>query len=62
MEEHSKILHDVKPRPGFKQVNLPGEIEWLNKEERLSDGIPLQEQELSILEELGSVYGIGPTW
>lgn len=62
MKEHSKILHDVKPRPGFKRVNLPGELEWLNKEDRLGDGIPFQEQELSILEDLGSVYGIEPTW
>lgn len=62
MSEHSRILHEVKPRPGFDRVNLPGEIEWATRTERLAGGIPFQEQELTILLKMGETFGVAPTW
>ena len=62
MREHARILHDVKPRPGFDRVYLPGELEWKNKAKRLIDGIPFQEQELAILQEMSDTFGVPPTW
>jgi len=34
-------LHDVPPAPGFSQVLVPGEIEQMNEEKNLKDGIAI---------------------
>ncbi len=62
MREHARILHAVKPRPGFDQVYLPGELEWRSKARRLAEGIPFQQQELTILQEMSDAFGVPPTW
>ncbi len=62
MTEHSRILHDVKPRPGFERVNLPGEIEWATHAQRTADGIPFQQQELDVLAKMGDSFNVAPTW
>ncbi len=62
MREHTRILHAVKPRPGFDQVYLPGELEWKNKADRMAGGIPFQEQELAVLQEMSAIFRVPPTW
>jgi LDH2 family malate/lactate/ureidoglycolate dehydrogenase len=62
MREHTRILHAVKPRPGFDRVYLPGEIEWKTKTDRLAGGIPFQETELAILQEMSDTFSVPITW
>lgn len=59
-ERVDQIIREVKsvpPAPGFKEVFLPGEIEFNTRNERLKNGIPLGEGVLSELIRLGQKYG-----
>lgn len=55
-----QIIREIKavpPAPGFKEVCLPGEIEFRTKEERLKNGIPVCEDVFVELCALGNKYG-----
>ena len=44
------------------RVYLPGEIEWKTKTDRLAGGIPFQETELAILQEMSDTFSVPITW
>jgi len=58
-ERVDQIIREIKAvpqAPGFKEVCLPGEIEFRTRDERLKKGIPLGEGVFSDLVKLGKKY------
>ncbi|WP_018922077.1 Ldh family oxidoreductase [Salsuginibacillus kocurii] len=51
-------IKQLKPMKGVKEIYLPGEIEWLNYEDRKLNGIPLSMQMLETLDAWGELYGV----
>lgn len=51
-----------RTRPGFERVYLPGELEWLKKEEQLEKGVSLPVEVLSELEVMGEELGVKTCW
>jgi len=62
MDETVRKIRSSKTADGFERVYLPGEIEWLNREKFLRDGIPLHEQHLQDLANLGEELGVNAFW
>lgn len=50
----SRDVHSVPPAEGFKEVLLPGELEWREERRRRADGIPLYDEDWTAL-----VQGLG---
>jgi len=51
-----------KTTPDSERVYLPGEIEWLNREKFLRDGLPLHKNHLQDLADLGKELGVKAFW
>ena len=62
VDEQIRTIRGSKTLPGFERVYLPGELEWLKKEEQLRDGIALPADDVAKLEALGQELGITPGW
>jgi L-2-hydroxycarboxylate dehydrogenase (NAD+) len=62
MDETVGKIRSSKTADGFERVYLPGEIEWLNREKFLRDGIPLHRQHLQDLANLGEELGVKAFW
>lgn len=60
MDAMIRAIHNGRPRPGVKEILLPGEIEARTRDERLRTGIPLSEALLSELHELCRTHGLDP--
>jgi ureidoglycolate dehydrogenase (NAD+) len=63
----SRQVHSIPPAEGFKEVLLPGELEWREEQKRRANGIPLYDEDWTALvqglaraglpaEELGEKY------
>ena len=42
--EFARFVKDTPPAKGFSEVLYPGEIEWLNEQERRRDGIYIEDE------------------
>lgn len=62
VDVHSQLMRKIKPRKGVDRIYMPGEIEWLNKQRRLAEGIPVREEEMGVLTKMGSDYGVVAPW
>ena len=62
VDRQIRTIHASKTRPGFDRVYLPGELEWLKKEEQLESGISLPVEDLSALKTLGEELGVKAGW
>jgi LDH2 family malate/lactate/ureidoglycolate dehydrogenase len=62
VDRQVRTIRASKPMPGFDRVYLPGEPEWLKKEEQLREGIALPAGVLPSLEALGHELGITLGW
>ena len=57
-----RAIRASRAQPGVERVYLPGEIEWLCKEERLRNGIPLHHAQLDALAHEGKELGVKAPW
>ncbi len=60
-ENIDQMIREIKGNPkagGIDEIYLPGEIELLKKEVRLTEGIPITEAVLAELKELGQELGV----
>ncbi len=51
-------LKSSKPAAGFKEVLYPGEIEWRTEQERLRDGIPVEDDTWAVVTKLAASLGV----
>jgi ureidoglycolate dehydrogenase (NAD+) len=49
VDQISREVHGVPPAEGFKEVLLPGELEWREERHRRADGIPLYDEDWTAL-------------
>lgn len=56
--EFAHYLKSTKPQQGVKEVLYPGEIEWLREQDRLKNGIEVDDKTWAQFKELGARYGI----
>jgi ureidoglycolate dehydrogenase (NAD+) len=49
IDQLSRDVHSVPPAEGFKEVLLPGELEWREERRRRADGIPLYDEDWTSL-------------
>jgi ureidoglycolate dehydrogenase (NAD+) len=49
IDQLSRQVHAVPPAEGFKEVLLPGELEWREERRRRADGIPLYDEDWTAL-------------
>ena len=57
-----RAIHSAKTAEGVDQVYLPGEIEWLKREEWVSGGIPLHIDHLKELARVAETLGVEIVW
>ena len=55
-------IRNAKCAEGVDRIYLPGEIEWLNKQDALRHSIPLHRQHLQSLAELATELGVDVFW
>lgn len=58
MDKTIRTIHASKTAEGVERVYLPGEIEWLNRQKFLKDGLPLHRGHLQELVNLGRELGV----
>ena len=49
IDQLSREVHSVPPAEGFKEVLLPGELEWREERRRRADGVPLYDEDWTAL-------------
>lgn len=49
VDQLTRDVHSVPPAEGFKEVLLPGELEWREERRRRADGIPLYDEDWTAL-------------
>ena len=54
MDEWIRLIRDTRKAPGVERIWLPGEIELVKRQERLSQGIPLGAKMMEELESLAN--------
>jgi LDH2 family malate/lactate/ureidoglycolate dehydrogenase len=58
VDELSRKLRQSRKRPGFDAIRLPGEPEWITKQEREAKGIPTLQIWIDSLRDLGKEGGV----
>lgn len=58
MHSLTRAILESPKAPGVNRIYLPGEIEWLKKQDRLKNGIPVPASLLEQLNELGEELGV----
>ncbi len=62
MDETIRKIRTAKKANGIEKIYLPGEIEWLNQQKFLKEGIPIHKQHLQDLADLGEELGVKAFW
>lgn len=62
MDKTIRKIRTSKTAEGVERVYLPGEIEWLNRQKFLQNGIPLHKKHLQELANLGKDLGVEMFW
>ncbi|MFQ6039543.1 MAG: Ldh family oxidoreductase [Candidatus Poribacteria bacterium] len=62
MDETIRIIRASKTAEGVERVYLPGEIEWLNRQKFLREGIPLHKNHLDSLANLAKELEVKVFW
>jgi LDH2 family malate/lactate/ureidoglycolate dehydrogenase len=57
-----ELIKNSRPRQGIEEVFLPGEIEFKERDKRMRSGIPLQEEEVRMLENLAFKLKVNCPW
>ncbi len=58
--DFTRMVKASRPRPGVAEILLPGELEWRRQQEKLRDGVPLDQEVYEDLKRLASEVGV--TW
>ena len=58
MDETIRKIRTAKKANGTERIYIPGEIEWLNYQKSLKEGIPIHKQHLQDLADLGEELGV----
>jgi LDH2 family malate/lactate/ureidoglycolate dehydrogenase len=56
--DFARFLKSSRPAQGFKEVLYPGEIEWLTAQERLKNGIPIEDDTWATVTKLAASMGV----
>jgi uncharacterized oxidoreductase len=56
--EFAQYLKATKPQKGVKEILYPGEIEWRREQDRLKNGIEVDDKTWETFKKLGAKYGI----
>jgi LDH2 family malate/lactate/ureidoglycolate dehydrogenase len=62
VDREIRHIRTSRPRTGVERVCVPGEIEWLKKDEQLAHGIALSAEDLAMLKALGEELGVKAGW
>lgn len=62
MDETIRKIRNAKKADGVDRIYMPGEIEWLNQQKFLKEGIPLHKQHLQDMANLGEELGVKAFW
>ena len=53
-----KVYHDLPKAKGVNRITIPGELEWALEQERLKNGIPLDEEVIQSLKDLSKEFNV----
>ena len=56
--EFAEYLKATKPQKGVKEVLYPGEVEWMREQDRMANGIEVDDKTWATFQTLGKKYGI----
>ncbi len=56
--ELSEYIKTTPPAPGYKEVVMPGELDFRNRQRRLAEGIPLADQTWELIKEAAQKVGL----
>lgn len=62
MDETIRKIRTAKKANNIERIYLPGEMEWLNQQKFLKEGIPIHKQHLQDLADLGEELGVKAFW
>ena len=62
IDREIRTIRDSQRRPGVERIYMPGEREWLLKDEQQRDGILLPVEDLTALKALGQDLGVKAPW
>lgn len=62
MDETIRKVRSAKKANNVERIYLPGEIEWLNYQKFLKEGIPIHKNHLQDLADLGEELGVKAFW
>ncbi|MBI3964718.1 MAG: Ldh family oxidoreductase [Chloroflexi bacterium] len=58
VDEYARKVHDAERAAGVDRIYLPGELEWLTKQERERSGIPLAKATIEEIRSLAEKLGV----
>jgi LDH2 family malate/lactate/ureidoglycolate dehydrogenase len=58
LHDFIRMVKASRPRPGVKEILLPGELEWRRQQEKLRDGAPLDPEVYDDLRRLADEVGV----
>ena len=62
LHDFMRMIKASRPRPGVKEILLPGELEWRRQQEKLRDGVPLDPEVYADLQQLAGEVGVAWPW
>jgi LDH2 family malate/lactate/ureidoglycolate dehydrogenase len=58
LQDFMRMVKSSRPRPGVKEILLPGELEWRRQQEKLRAGVPLDPEVYDDLKRLAGEVGV----
>jgi LDH2 family malate/lactate/ureidoglycolate dehydrogenase len=58
LHDFMRMVKASRPRPGVKEILLPGELEWRRQQEKLRHGVPLDPEVYEDLQRLAAETGV----
>jgi LDH2 family malate/lactate/ureidoglycolate dehydrogenase len=58
LRDFMRMVKASRPRPGVKEILLPGELEWRRQQEKLRTGVPLDPEVYEDLKRLTDEVGV----
>jgi LDH2 family malate/lactate/ureidoglycolate dehydrogenase len=58
MQEFMRMIKASRPRPGVREILLPGELEWRRQQEKMAAGVPLDPDVYDDLRALAGELGV----
>ena len=61
LHDFMRMVKASRPRPGVKEILLPGELEWRRQQDKLRGGVPLDPEVYDDLARLADEVGVAWT-